>query len=544
MSTQTQSLGKHGLENLDLLQNAGLAGAALGRAHLNALLVVEHLGNILLEAGIDALKLLIRKLVHGDTGLLREGNAATRDVVSLAEWNTLADKVVSKVSGEHEGVKGLLHLLGLNAEGSQNTVGDLDAVGNSLDVVEHGLPGLLEILVVSAGNALLGHHEASHVTKGTASLAPEQLETVGVLLLGHKRAAGRVGIRQPNETELASRVDDEILGPARDVLHQHSAPLEGLGNEVTVGNSAHGVPEEAIEAKLLGHHLTIDAEGVTGKGTATKSAAVDALDNLTEALEIASESKAVRHHPVAPTDRLGALQMGVAGHDDIDLLLGAGSSNAEEVLEVLLDLAELVAEPHAHIGSDLLVTGATGVKLASNILSDDLAEATLVGSVDILVDAGDDLEGTLLPLLLDSEETLLQLAELVLGDDAGLGVGAGKGNAAGDVLGVEGTVEVDGLVVLDHEGVEAACEQRLAYALSLQCVRLTQLGPKQLDGAAAEYDQERKMGEKKASYRGVPVKRPPQSMFSVGLACPLMVARLWTKSELSIGMRSVDTSFL
>lgn len=56
--------------------------AALGSPHLDTLLVVKRLRNILLKPGIDSLHLLIRKLVHGRTRLLAERHASATDVVS------------------------------------------------------------------------------------------------------------------------------------------------------------------------------------------------------------------------------------------------------------------------------------------------------------------------------------------------------------------------------------------------------------------------------------------------------------------------------
>lgn len=177
---------------------------------------------------------------------------------------------------------------------------------------------------------------------------------------------------------------------------------------------------------------------------------------------------------MAPADGLGALEVSVARHDVIDFALGTGSDELEEASEFVVDLAELIAEPHSHVADDLLVTATASVKLAGNVLTNNLAQSALVGSVDVLLDMGvrgdpwvyaidtthidarDNVEGSSLPLLLDLLKTLFKLLELVLGDDSVLGIGAGKGDAAENVLLVEDTIEEDALVVLDHQRVEAA----------------------------------------------------------------------------------------
>ena len=43
----------------------------------------------------------------------------------------------------------------------------------------------------------------------------------------------------------------------------------------------------------------------------------------------------------------------------------------------------LVAQPHSHITDHLLVSAATCMQYASNVLADDLAESTLISSMDI-----------------------------------------------------------------------------------------------------------------------------------------------------------------
>ena len=48
-------------------------------------------------------------------------------------------------------------------------------------------------------------------------------ETTGGLLLRHEEATGGVGIYMSDEADLGSRVDNKILGPSIDVLHQHTS---------------------------------------------------------------------------------------------------------------------------------------------------------------------------------------------------------------------------------------------------------------------------------------------------------------------------------
>lgn len=49
-----------------------------------------------------------------------------------------------------------------------------------------------------------------------------------------------------------------------------------------------------------------------------------------------------------------------------------------------VDFTDSFAQPHAHVADDLLVSAAAGVKLATNLFTNDLAESTLVGSVNLI----------------------------------------------------------------------------------------------------------------------------------------------------------------
>ena len=70
--------------------------------------------------------------------------------------------------------------------------------------------------------------------------------------------------------------------------------------------------------------------------------------DFSQSLEILREGKSVRKHPMAPTHRLSFLKVGVAGHDDVDFLLGSGHGRFEEIYEIGLEESEFVTEPPAY----------------------------------------------------------------------------------------------------------------------------------------------------------------------------------------------------
>lgn len=112
------------------------------------------------------------------------------------------------------------------------------------------------------------------------------------------------------------------------------------------------------------------------------------------------------------------LEMGVPGHEDVNLLLGSVDHDGDQILEVSLDRASLLEldetstegvsgksvelqslarlsstrlslrrthKPEPEVGCDLVVPASSGVQLSSNVLADNLGQSSLVGGVDVLV---------------------------------------------------------------------------------------------------------------------------------------------------------------
>lgn len=51
---------------------------------------------------------------------------------------------------------------------------------------------------------------------------------------------------------------------------------------------------------------------------------------------------------------------------------------------------EFTYKPDSHVGSDLVVPASTGVQLTANVLANNFAEPSLVGSVNVLIVRLDD----------------------------------------------------------------------------------------------------------------------------------------------------------
>ena len=73
-----------------------------------------------------------------------------------------------------------------------------------------------------------------------------------------------------------------------------------------------------------------------------------------------------------PSDRLCSLQMGVAWHYMLDLLLRSRSNDLQEVRKVALKVVQLIPQPESHVRSHLIIPASSGVKLTSNVFANDL----------------------------------------------------------------------------------------------------------------------------------------------------------------------------
>ena len=90
-----------------------------------------------------------------------------------------------------------------------------------------------------------------------------------------------------------------------------------LHEEVAVGDGVDAVLADAAEAKLLGHGFAIDGVGDACQRAAAQREHVGPAQAAGEPLAVALQHVEVGQQVVSKQDRLGALEMSVAGHDDV-----------------------------------------------------------------------------------------------------------------------------------------------------------------------------------------------------------------------------------
>ena len=82
-------------------------------------------------------------------------------------------------------------------------------------------------------------------------------------------------------------------------------------------------------------HLPVDAKSITRQSAAAHWTAIDPRADFPQPLKILREGECVGKHPVAPSHWLSFLQVGVARHDVVDLLLCSGDGGFQEVHEMV-----------------------------------------------------------------------------------------------------------------------------------------------------------------------------------------------------------------
>lgn len=430
--------------------------------------------------------------------VLSDLDGLARDVVGLTEGDTLAHKVVSKISGKHVCGEALLHAVLVNLKGGEDTSGDGKASHHSVNGVKEGLLVLLQVLVVCGWETLESHKHRGKVANVATRLSAEEFACIRVLLLRHERRSGRVRIRHANVLKLVGAVNDAVLCKLAYMDAGETSPKEELYDKIAVRSGVERVPRRALGEANVFRELSAVLRAkvcVAGEGARSEGHDIDALGKVLETLGITLPHVAVRHEPLAPTNGLGRLKVGVSREDDVHFSFGTVGSSAHELHKLRLEVLDLGLEPETHVSGNLIVTGATSVELAGNLGADELGQAALVGTVDILV-AGLDLKNAALPFLVDELETLLHLGALSLREESCANKSARVAHGAVEILLPHALVKANRCVELFHQGVHSSCEATspklgalVILARAAQVASHKALAHKEVQAAAVDFAQ-------------------------------------------------------
>ena len=174
---------------------------------------------------------------------------------------------------------------------------------------------------------------------------------------------------------------------------------------------------------------------------------------------------------MAEAHRLRHLQVGEAGHDRLGVLRRrARPARAAAAPSSARDRVDLVAQPQAHVGRDLVVARAAGVQALAGV-ADELRQARLDVQVHVLeVELPLELAG--FDLLGDLRQAALDRGEVVGRDDALRGEHLGVRQAAVDVGAPQALVEADARgVALDQLAHRLGEQRRPGLGFLLELIR-------------------------------------------------------------------------
>ncbi len=195
--------------------------------------------------------------------------------------------------------------------------------------------------------------------------------------------------------------------------------------------------------------MPINGEGRSGERRSPERAFVHPPARIGETAPVARQHLDISEQMVAESDRLRRLQMGEAGHHGGGLRQRLFGECALQIRDLPIDLVQRVAHPQAHVGRDLIIARAGGVKPARR-LADNLLQPAFDIHVDVFKRAR---EGKLagLDLGLDLFQPPGDCCDILTRENAGFGEHGGMGKRAADILPPELLIEADGSVDLFHD---------------------------------------------------------------------------------------------
>jgi len=233
----------------------------------------------------------------------------------------------------------------------------------------------------------------------------------------------------------------------------HHADRHGaaqLNAEIAVGHTVDGVAAGGCKAQLLRRVEAVQRVGRARQCARAKRAlGVHAAGGVLQAAQIAQQHPGVGHQLVAEGHRLGALQMGVAGHNVACPLLGLVTKHVDKLFDLALEMLAGGTQVQPDIQRHLVVAAAAGVQPLTRI-ADAGGQRLLDESMHIL-GVGVDLQCAAVQILQNRVQTFVNIVHILLGDDT--------------LSAQHGRVDKAALnILLDHPRVKADGRVKIVYA--------------------------------------------------------------------------------
>jgi hypothetical protein len=187
--------------------------------------------------------------------------------VSLSERCSFAGECHGEAGRHHLLLSGRLrHSLPIEGDSLHDAREDLNGRTQRVGRVEDRLFVFLEVFLIARGEALHEGEEAQEIGIHPGGLTSDELEGVGILLLGHEARPGRKGLRERDVTKRGCGEPDEVLREPRKMRLRLCAREDKLRGEVPIRHSVERVLRGLEEAELGCKDPTIERQGASSEG--------------------------------------------------------------------------------------------------------------------------------------------------------------------------------------------------------------------------------------------------------------------------------------
>ncbi len=168
--------------------------------------------------------------------------------------------------------------------------------------------------------------------------------------------------------------------------HGHRAGVEEVRREIPVGHGVDAVLAHPFHPEFPGHEFPVDRVRVRCPPERARAEGRDVHPptGIPEPLLVPREHFVVGEQVMGKQDRLGPLDVRVAGHDDPEILLRARPDRLLGLVHQQDDVVDRVSEVQAQIQCHLVVPAPRGVELPAD-LSQPLGQDLLHRHVDVFL---------------------------------------------------------------------------------------------------------------------------------------------------------------
>ena len=225
----------------------------------------------------------------------------------------------------------------------------------------------------------------------------------------------------------------------------HRETKQKFANEVAIADCIETILAEVSKSEFACDQFAIKDDAGTGERAGAERQNVSSFQTIIKAFEIARERFDLAQQIVREQNRLGALQMRVAGHNKIDMLFGEIDERRLQFLELRRRLAGLFFDVKPEVERNLVVAAARRVQLRAGV-ADFFDERALDIHMRVLKRFVP-LKFPELDFLFDFTQSGFDLFLFRGGDDPRPSQGGGVSDGAGNVMPIKPMIEGNGLAI-------------------------------------------------------------------------------------------------